>query len=152
VAGIVPVPTGRRRGTRLGIGRSALVAHGRPALVVDQPGSFAQVVINLAMERGVAIAYVPGLVMRRAAQLYPGPAKTDARDSRGLADTGRVYAERLRWLELLDDLARFAVRFGRIAFFDPRRDSFGHSRTEISRRAHTALCNKPRVHILERIN
>src|SRR5947209_16777858 len=53
---------------------------GRPALVIDQLGSLAQLVLAVAARRGVPVAYVPGLVMRRAADLYPGEAKTDPRE------------------------------------------------------------------------
>ena len=61
-----------------------------PALVVDQPGSLARLVLGVAARRGVPVAYVPGLVMRRAADLYPGESKTDRRDAFVLADTGRT--------------------------------------------------------------
>ena len=63
---------------------------GVPALVVDQPGSLASLVLAVAARRDVPVAYVPGLVMRRAADLYPGEAKTDRRDAFVLADTGRT--------------------------------------------------------------
>ena len=63
---------------------------GSPALVVDQPGSLARLVLAVAARRGVPVAYVPGLVMRRAADLYPGESKTDRRDAFVLADTGRT--------------------------------------------------------------
>ena len=41
--------------------------HGTPALVIDQPGSIAQLALAVAARRGTPVAYVPGLVMRRAA-------------------------------------------------------------------------------------
>ena len=50
------------------------------------------------------MAYVPGLVMRRAADLYPGSAKTDPRDAWGLADHARRNADRLTWVEVSDEL------------------------------------------------
>jgi Transposase len=46
--------------------------HGVPGLVIDQPGSIVQLVLAVAAKREVPVAYVPGLVMRRAAELYPG--------------------------------------------------------------------------------
>jgi hypothetical protein len=55
------------------------------------------------VRRGVPVAYVPGLVMRRASELYPGEAKTDRRDSFVLADTARTHARRLHWLEVSDE-------------------------------------------------
>jgi transposase len=64
------------------------------ALVIDQPGSIGSLVVCLARRRGVPVAYVPGLVMRRASELYPGEAKTDRRDSFVLADTARTHASR----------------------------------------------------------
>jgi hypothetical protein len=53
--------------------------HGTPGLVIAQPGSIAQLALAVAARRGVPVAYVPGLVMRRAADLYPGePRPTSA--------------------------------------------------------------------------
>ena len=82
---------------------------GQPGVVIDQPGSIAQLAIAVAARRGVPVAYVPGLVMRRAADLYPGEAKTDRRDAFVLADTARMRRRQVHWLdtgndELLDQL------------------------------------------------
>lgn len=84
-------------------------SHGTPALVIDQPGSIAQLAIAVAARRGMPVAYVPGLVMRRAADLYPGEAKTDRRDAFVIADTARMRRRQVHWLdvgndELLDQL------------------------------------------------
>jgi hypothetical protein len=38
------------------------------ALVIDQPGSIGSLAVCVARRRGVPVAYVPGLVMRRASQ------------------------------------------------------------------------------------
>jgi transposase len=73
------------------------------ALVIDQPGSIGSLAVCVARRRGVPVAYVPGLVMRRASELYPGEAKTDRRDSFVLADTARTHARRLHWLEVSDE-------------------------------------------------
>lgn len=83
--------------------------HGVAGLVIDQPGSIAQLAIAVAARRSVPVAYVPGLVMRRAADLYPGEAKTDRRDAYVLADTARTRRRQVHWLdtgsdELLDTL------------------------------------------------
>jgi len=83
--------------------------HGAPGLVIDQPGSIAQLAIAVAARTGVPVAYVPGLVMRRAADLYPGEAKTDRRDAFVIADTARTRRRSVHWLdtasdELLDQL------------------------------------------------
>lgn len=76
---------------------------GTPGLVIDQPGSIAQLAIAVAGRRGVPVAYVPGLVMRRAADLYPGEAKTDRRDAFVLADTGRTRRRQVHWLDVGND-------------------------------------------------
>jgi len=57
--------------------RTRAAEHGVPALVIDRPGSIAQLALGVARERDVPVAYVPGLVMCRANDLYPGEAKTD---------------------------------------------------------------------------
>ena len=87
---------------------------GSPALMVDQPGSLASLVLAVAARRGVPVAYVPGLVMRRAADLYPGEAKTDRRDAFVLADTGRTRRHQVHWLDARDDelLAQLRVLNG----------------------------------------
>jgi transposase len=73
--------------------------HGTPGLVIDQPGSIAQLALAVAARRGIPVAYVPGLVMRRAADLYPGEAKTDKRDAYVIADTGRTRRHQVHWLD-----------------------------------------------------
>lgn len=83
--------------------------HGSPGLVIDQPGSIAQLAIAVAADRGVPVAYIPGFVMRRAADLYPGEAKTDRRDAFVIADTARTRRRQIQWLDtgsdaLLDQL------------------------------------------------
>jgi transposase len=87
---------------------------GVPGLVIDQPGSIAQLAIAVAARRGVAVAYVPGLVMRRAADLYPGEAKTDRRDAYVIADTARLRRKHLHWLDTGSDelLAQLRVLNG----------------------------------------
>ena len=82
-------------------------------LVIDQPGSIGSLAVCVARRRGVPVAYVPGLVMRRASELYPGEAKTDRRDSFVLADTARTHARRLHWLQVGDQtLERLRVLGG----------------------------------------
>jgi transposase len=76
---------------------------GTPGLVIDQPGSIAQLAIAVAARRDVPVAYVPGLVMRRAADLYPGEAKTDRRDAHVIADTARMRRHQVHWLDTGDD-------------------------------------------------
>jgi transposase len=73
-------------------------------LVIDQPGSIGTLAVALARRRGVPVAYVPGLVMRRTSQLYPGEAKTDRRDSFVIADTARIHQAKVLWLAENDQL------------------------------------------------
>lgn len=77
--------------------------HGTPGLVIDQPGSIAQLAIAIAAQHQVPVAYVPGLVMRRAADLYPGEAKTDRRDAFVIADTARTRRRSVHWLDTHSD-------------------------------------------------
>jgi transposase len=77
--------------------------HGTAGMVIDQPGSIAQLALAVARDRQVPVAYVPGLVMRRAADLYPGEAKTDKRDAYVIADTGRTRRKQVHWLDAGSD-------------------------------------------------
>lgn len=75
-----------------------VLTFGTCALVVDQSGSMASILLALAARRGVPVAYITGLVMRRASGMYPGDAKTDRRDAFVIADTARLHSKRLSWL------------------------------------------------------
>ena len=77
--------------------------HGTAGMVIDQPGSIAQLALAVARDRQVPVAYVPGLVMRRAADLYPGEAKTEKRDAYVIADTGRTRRKQVHWLDAGSD-------------------------------------------------
>jgi hypothetical protein len=50
----------------------------------------------VARDCGGEVAYLPGLAMRKAADLYPGKSKTDARDAFIIADTARAMPHTLR--------------------------------------------------------
>jgi transposase len=84
--------------------------HGPVGLIIDQPGSIAQLAIAVAVQRGIPVAYIPGLVMRRAADLYPGEAKTDRRDAFIIANTARIHAKQIHWLDLTADAALDELR------------------------------------------
>jgi transposase len=59
------------------------------------------------------VAYLPGLAMRRIADLYPGRAKTDARDAFVIADAARSLPHTLRPVDVGDDaLAELDVLVG----------------------------------------
>ena len=94
------------------IGNAA--AYGRPALVVDMTSSAAALVLSVAAEMSIPVAYVSGLAMRRAADLYAGAAKTDPKDARVLADFAWRNADRLTWTTIGDELlVRLRVLNGR---------------------------------------
>ncbi len=58
---------------------SRLSELGPVLVVVDQPSTIGALPIAVARAMGLAVAYLPGLAMRRIADLHPGSAKTDAR-------------------------------------------------------------------------
>lgn len=70
--------------------------HGTVLVVVDQPASIGALPLAVARAAGCAVAYLPGLSMRRVADLYPGEAKTDARDAAVIADAARTLPHTLR--------------------------------------------------------
>jgi transposase len=69
---------------------------GRVLVIIDQPASIGALVIAVARLLGIDVAYLPGLAMRRIADLYPGEGKTDARDAFIIADAARTMPHTLR--------------------------------------------------------
>ena len=61
---------------------ATLKQHGQVLLVVDQPATIGALPIAVARAEGALVAYLPGLAMRRIADLHAGEAKTDARAPR----------------------------------------------------------------------
>jgi transposase len=76
--------------------------HGTVLVVVEQPASIGALPLTVARDAGCQVAYLPGLTMRRIADLYPGEAKTDARDAFIIADAARAMPHTLRAIELED--------------------------------------------------
>jgi transposase len=72
-------------------------------LVVDQPATVGALPIAVARAEGVLVAYLPGLAMRRIADLHAGEAKTDARDAYIIAEAARSLPHTLRSLKLADN-------------------------------------------------
>ncbi|MEV8563127.1 IS110 family transposase [Streptomyces sp. NPDC051917] len=70
--------------------------HGNVLVVVDQPASMGALPLAVARDTGCRVAYLPGLTMRRIADLYPGESKTDARDAAIKADAARTMPHTLR--------------------------------------------------------
>ena len=77
--------------------------HGRILAVVDQPASIGALPVAVARACGHQVGYLPGLVMRRLADLHPGTAKTDARDAYVIADAARTLPHTLRRVDAGDD-------------------------------------------------
>ncbi len=77
--------------------------HGTVLVVVDQPASIGALPLAVARDMGCPVAYLPGLTMRRIADLYPGEAKTDARDAFIIADAARAMPHTLRSVDLEDE-------------------------------------------------
>jgi transposase len=77
--------------------------HGTVLVVVDQPASIGTLPLAVARDMGCPVAYLPGLTMRRIADLCPGEAKTDARDAFIIADAARAMPHTLRALDGEDE-------------------------------------------------
>ena len=75
---------------------ACLGGHGNVLLVVDQPNTIGSLPLAVARDMGVAVGYLPGSAMRKAAQLLPGDAKTDARDAYVVAFTALHMPDTLR--------------------------------------------------------
>ncbi len=87
--------------------------HGRVLVIVDQPNTIGALPIAVARSLGIQVAYLPGLAMRRAADLYPGHAKTDARDAFVIADAARTMPYTLRRVDASEEtLAELKVLVG----------------------------------------
>ncbi len=72
--------------------------------VVDQPATIGASPLAVARSCGVEVGYLPGLAMRRIADLHPGEAKTDARDAAVIAHAARTMPHALRALRVDDEI------------------------------------------------
>jgi transposase len=81
----------------------AWAAEHAAALVVDQPGGTAALLLRLCWTAGVAVGYLHGTAMARARDFYAGEGKSDPKDALVLADVGRAHPRRLVWLEPTDE-------------------------------------------------
>lgn len=90
-----------------------LARHGNALLVVDQPATIGALPIAVAQAAGILVGYLPGLAMRRIADLHPGEAKTDARDALIIAEAARTMPHTLRSIEVADEhVAELAMLCG----------------------------------------
>lgn len=77
---------------------------GTPLVVVDQRRNIGMPAIRRARAAGVEVAYLPGISANRASSLFPGDAKTDARDAEVIARTAMGVPQSLRPVPEEDDL------------------------------------------------
>ncbi|QJY47895.1 IS110 family transposase [Pseudonocardia broussonetiae] len=90
-----------------------LATNGRVLVIVDQPASIGALAVAVARSLGIEVAYLPGLAMRRIADLHPGQGKTDARDAYVIADAARTMPHTLRRVGTDDEiLAELTVLAG----------------------------------------
>lgn len=82
---------------------TTLTGRGRVLVVVDQPATIGALPVAVARDMGVDVAYLPGLAMRRIADLHPGNAKTDARDAYIIAEAARSMPHALRRVDVGDE-------------------------------------------------
>ncbi|GAB7007527.1 IS110 family transposase [Nocardioides sp. AN3] len=80
-----------------------LAKRGPVLVVVDQPASIGALAVAVARDAGIDVAYLPGLAMRRIADLHPGNANTDARDAYIIAEAARSMPHALRGVDLGED-------------------------------------------------
>jgi hypothetical protein len=81
----------------------SLSKHGTLLFVVDQPATIGALPVTIAQASGIEVGYLPGLAMRRIADLHPGEAKTDARDAMIIASAARTMPHTLRNVETADE-------------------------------------------------
>ena len=79
---------------------TAMAVHGQVLVVVDQLHSIGALPVAVAQAMGIEVAYLPGLSMRRLADLHPGKAKTDARDAHIIANAALSVPHTLRRLDI----------------------------------------------------
>lgn len=82
---------------------TSLAEQGPVLVVVDQPASIGALAVTVARSLAIDVAYLPGLAMRRIADLHPGNAKTDARDAYVIADAARTMPHALRRVDSGDE-------------------------------------------------
>ena len=80
-----------------------LQAKGQVLVVVDQPATIGALAVAVAQDMGITVGYLPGLSMRRIADLTPGSAKTDATDAAVIASAARTMPHTLRAISTSDE-------------------------------------------------
>jgi len=80
-----------------------LADHGNLLVVVDQPATIGALAVAVAQDMGITVGYLPGLSMRRIADLTPGSAKTDAKDAAVIAQAARTMPHTLHAISTSDE-------------------------------------------------
>ena len=80
-----------------------LADHGNLLVVVDQPATIGALAVAVAQDMGITVGNLPGLSMRRIADLTPGSAKTDAKDAAVIAQAARTMPHTLRTISTSDE-------------------------------------------------
>jgi transposase len=112
---------------------TSLATRGRVLVIVDQPASIGALAIAVARSMGLDVAYLPGLAMRRIADLHPGEGKTDARDAYVIADAARTMPHTLRRVGTDDETL---AGLGVLAGYD---DDLAAQATRLTNRLRDAL-------------
>ena len=76
-----------------------LADHGNLLVVVDQPAIIGALAVEVAQDMGITVGYLPGLSMRRIADLTPGSAK----DAAVMAGAARTMPHTLRAINASDE-------------------------------------------------
>src|SRR5699024_1360181 len=80
-----------------------LRVHGTLLVVVDQPATIGALPVAVAQAAGITVAYLPGLAMRRIADLHPREAKPDARGPASGSGAARTRPRTLRGIRVADE-------------------------------------------------
>lgn len=110
-----------------------LSTQGTVLLVVDQPKTIGALPVAIAQDMEIQVPYLPGLTMRRVADLHPGEAKTDARDAFIIAETARTIPHTLHGITVADETT---AELSMLCGFD---DDLATQTTAVSNRLHGFL-------------
>lgn len=88
---------------RLRLIQQDLGSKGRILLVVDQPATIGALPVAGAQVARLVVGYLPGLSMRRIADLHPGEAKTDTKDAFVIAEAARTMPHTLRAVKVAEE-------------------------------------------------
>lgn len=80
----------------------SLQRRGSVLVVVDQLAAIGALAVQVAVSLGLPVGYLPGLSMRRIADVHPGNAKTDRKDAFVIADAGRSLPHTVQLVPVAD--------------------------------------------------